>query len=114
MRSIPTAPIAGSVFIAGYAVVVASGSRPLGGVVLAVGGLWCIRSWLRRLGPRTATELACVCLGGFVASHLLALAIGPWPSVLAVAAVASAIVWVRADARASEPARAITLARYDS
>jgi hypothetical protein len=98
MRTIPTAPIAAGSLIVGYAVVVATGSRTLGGVVLALGGLWCIHAWLQRHGARTATTLGGVGLGLFVASHLLALAIGAWPSVLVVAAIMGVVSWVRADA----------------
>lgn len=98
MRQLPTAPVAAGSLIVAYAVVVATGSRPLGGVVLGLGGLWCIRAWLRRHGPRTAATLGCVGLGLFIASHLLALAIGAWPSVLLVAATMAAATWRRADA----------------
>jgi hypothetical protein len=70
----------------------------VGGVVLALGGLWCIRAWRRRRGTRIAVNLACVGLGAFVASHLLAPAIGAWPSVLLVSAVVAAVTWTRADA----------------
>ncbi len=98
MRTIPTAPIAAASFVVGYAVVVATGSRTVGGVVLALGGLWCIYAWLQRRGTRTAATLGCVGLALFVASHLLALAIGAWPSVLVVAAVMGVVAWVRADA----------------
>jgi hypothetical protein len=97
MRAVPTAPVAAASLIVAYAVVVASGSRPLGGVVLAVGGLWCIYAWLRRHGARTATTLGCVGLGLFIASHLLALVVGAWPSVLIVAGVMAWVAWVRAD-----------------
>ncbi|HEV3322554.1 MAG TPA: hypothetical protein VG147_10265 [Solirubrobacteraceae bacterium] len=97
MRTIPTAPAAAASLIAGYAVVVATGSRPLGGVVLALGGLWCIHAWLRRHGARTAIALGCVGLGLFIASHLLALVVGAWPSVLVVAGVMGVVAWVRAD-----------------
>ena len=100
MRETPTAPVAAGTLIVGYAVAVGTGSRPLGGVVLAIGGLWCIRVWLQRHGTRTAVKLACVGFGAFVASHLLALAIGAWPSVLVVSAVVAATVWTQADARA--------------
>jgi len=99
--------MAAGVFIAGYAVVAATGSRPLGGVVLAAGGLWCVRTWSRRHGTRTAIELGCVGLGAFVLSHVLALAIGPWPSVLLLSAGSAAVVWRRADARLASPARAL-------
>lgn len=103
MRTIPTAPVAAASLIVGYAVVLATGSRPLGGVVLALGGLWCIHAWFQRHGARTATTLGLVGLGLFIASHLLALAIGAWPSVLMVAGAMALVAWVRADARLLEP-----------
>jgi hypothetical protein len=99
VRLTPTAPVAAASLIVGYAVAVGTGSRPLGGVVLAIGGLWCIQAWMRRHGTRTAVTLACVGLGAFVASHLLALAIGAWPAVLLVATAMAAAAWTRADAR---------------
>ncbi|MHB8233178.1 MAG: hypothetical protein ACYDHT_00845 [Solirubrobacteraceae bacterium] len=103
MRQTPTAPVAGASLIAGYAVAAGTGSRPLGGVVLLAGGLWCVREWLRRNDARTAAELACVGLGAFVLSHVLARAIGAWPAVLLVAATATLAVWLRADARRPAP-----------
>ena len=98
MRPLPTAPVAAASLIAGFAVAVGTGSRPLGGVVLAIGGLWCIQAWVRRHGRRTALILACVGFGAFVISHLLGLVIGAWPSVLVVSAVVAAVVWTQADA----------------
>ena len=95
-----TAPVAAASFIAGYATAVATGSRPLGGLVLLAGGAWCIRVWLREHDRRTAATLTAVAFAAFVLSHVLALAIGAWPSVLLVAAVTAAIVWQRADAPA--------------
>ncbi len=100
-RSIPTAPVAAGSLIVAYAVAVASGSRPLGGVVLAIGGLWCIRAWTQRHGRRKAATLAAAGLAGFAISHVLALAIGAWPSVLTVAAAVGAIAWLRADSQAT-------------
>jgi hypothetical protein len=98
MRNLPTAPVAAGSLIAGYAVATASGSRPLGGVVLLLGGGWCVRVWIARHGLRPALGLAAVGLGAFVSSHLLALVIGPWPSVLLVAAALAAVAWTRSDA----------------
>jgi hypothetical protein len=86
MRAIPTAPVAAGALIAGYAVAASSGSRPLGGLVLAAGGLWCLREWDRRNGRRTAVVLGSVGTAAFVLSHVLAPQIGAWPSVLTVAA----------------------------
>ncbi len=97
MRAIPTAPVAAASLVVSYAVVVATGSRPLGGMVLALGGLWCIYAWASRHGARTAATLGCVGLGLFIASHLLALVVGAWPSVLAVAGAMGVVAWVRAD-----------------
>jgi len=99
VRPTPTAPIAAGTLIVAYAVAVGTGSRPLGGVVLAIGGLWCIWAWLQRHGRRTATVLGCVGFAAFVLSHVLALAIGAWPSVLFVSAVVAVVTWTQADAR---------------
>jgi hypothetical protein len=99
MRQTPTAPVAGASLIAGYAVAAGTGSRPLGGVVLLAGGLWCVREWLRRNDARTAAELACAGLAAFVLSHVLARSLGAWPAVLLVAAAMALAAWLRADAR---------------
>jgi hypothetical protein len=94
-----TAPIAAAGLIAGYAVAVATGSRPLGGVVLAACGLVCVAIWMRRDGRRTAALLTAVGLFAFALSHVLALAIGAWPAVLLVAAGTAAACWRVSDAR---------------
>jgi hypothetical protein len=99
VRAIPTAPLAAGTLIAGYAVAVGSGSRPLGGVVLLIGGLWCGRVWLRRHGARTAATLLGVGLLAFAVSHLLGLAIGAWPAVLVVSAGMAVAAWILADSR---------------
>ncbi len=99
MPRIPTAPVAAASLIAGYATVAASGSRPLGGAVMAAGGLWCIAAWRRRQGARTAALLGTAGLGAFALSHPLALALGPWPAVLTVSAGMARLAWLQADAR---------------
>jgi len=99
VRFVPTAPVAGSTLTIGYAVAASTGSRASGGVVLLVGGLWCVQTWKRRHGVRTAATLSCAGLGAFVLSHLFAPAIGAWPSVLLVAAGMAAVTWTQADAR---------------
>jgi hypothetical protein len=107
--SLPTAPIAAGSLIAGYAVATATGSRPLGGAVLLAGGVWCMRLWSTRHGTRTAARLASAELGAFILSHVIALAIGAWPSVLLVSAAMAAAAWVVADTRPEGPARALAL-----
>ena len=104
VRPTPTAPIAAGTLVVAYAVAVGTGSRPLGGVVLAIGGLWCIWAWLQRHGRRTATILGCVGFAAFVLSHVLALAIGAWPSVLIVSALTALAAWLASDARLRESA----------
>jgi hypothetical protein len=100
MTRVTTAPIAAAGLIAGFAVAVVSGSRPLGGLVLAICGLTCIAIWLRRDGRRTAALLSLAGLVAFAVSHLLGLVIGAWPAVLLAAAATAALCWRLSDARA--------------
>lgn len=101
MRSLPTAPLAAGCLIVGYAVAAGSGSRPLGGIVLLVGAVPCVRAWTLRRGPRTATVLTGVGLGALILSHLVALATGAWPAVLLSATVMGAAAWIYADTPAA-------------
>jgi Flp pilus assembly protein TadB len=96
---LPTAVLAAAGLIAGFGVAIGTGSRPLGGVVLAAFGLTCIYVWLRRDGRRTALRLTIVGLVAFVISHGLGLLIGAWPSVLLVAAATAWACWRYSDAR---------------
>lgn len=93
----PTAPVAAGSLIAGYAVAVRSGVRPLGGAVFAAGSAWCAREWSRRRGKPAAATLVGVQLGAFVGSHRLARRIGAWPAVLATAAASGAAAALLAD-----------------
>lgn len=99
---VPTAPVAAFGLIAGYAVAVGSGSRPLGGVVMAVCGIGCIAVWLRRDGRRTAAWLTVTGLLAFAISHLLGMVIGAWPSVIVVSAVTAALCWRLSDGHRGE------------
>jgi hypothetical protein len=96
---VPTAPIAAAGLIAGFGVADATGSRPLGGVVLAACGLACIAVWLRRDPPRVTVALTATGLVAFALSHVLADVIGAWPSVLVVSAVTAALCWRLSDER---------------
>ena len=98
-RRLPTAPLAAAGLLAGFAVAVATGSRPLGGIVLACFGLACISIWQRRDGTRTAAVLAAIGLLAFALAHLLGSLIGPWPAVLAAAAIVAGASWRLSDAR---------------
>ena len=94
-----TAPIAATGLIGGFGVAVATGSRPAGGVVLAVCGLLCVAVWVRRDGRRTAAVLTGAGLFAFALSHALGLVIGAWPSVLLVAAGTAGLCWRLSDSR---------------
>jgi hypothetical protein len=107
-RDLPTAPIAAAGLIAGYAVAAASGSRPLGGVVLAGFGLICVWVWLGRDGGRTTMILTGVGLLAFALSHVVALLTGPWPAVLLAAVAAAWASWRLSDSRRSADASRTT------
>ena len=81
-----------------------TGSRPLGGAVMAVFGLTCIYFWIRRDGSATAIRLTLVGLTAFVVSHILGLAIGAWPAVLLVAAATAWFAWRWSDQKIFAPA----------
>jgi hypothetical protein len=110
---LPTAPIAATGLIAGYAVAVATGSRPLGGLVLALCGIACAGIWLHRDGRRVTILLTLVGLGAFVLSHVVALVIGAWPAVVLAAAAAFAVCRRVSDVRRPGVGRA-TAARAES
>ena len=96
---VPTAPIAAAGLIAGFGVADATGSRPLGGVVLAACGLACVAVWLRRDPPRVTAGLTATGLVAFALSHVLGRVIGAWPSVLVVSLGTAALCWRLSDAR---------------
>ncbi len=100
MNEPPTAMIAALGLIAGFAVADATGSRPLGGFVLLIAGIWCVSVWLRRDGLGTTWRLGAVGFVAFVASHVLGLLIGAWPAVLTTAIAVAAIYWRASDAPA--------------
>ena len=114
VRNLPTAPIAATGLIGGFAVAVLSGSRALGGLVLAICGLACIAIWLRRDGQQTAVRLAIAGLLAFALSHLLGLIIGAWPAAPGPAEVSNRGALAElAPVRAALPAGIATLSGKD-
>jgi hypothetical protein len=97
LARLPTAPIAAAGLIGGFGVAIGSGSRPLGGVVLAACGLACIAISSRRDARRTTAGLTATGLVAFGASHPLGHLIGAWPSVLIVSALTAALCWRLSD-----------------
>ena len=96
---VPTSLLAAAGLIAGFAVAVGTGSRPLGGLVLAAFGLSCVYFWVRRDGAATTIRLTIVGVVAFALSHALGLLIGAWPSVLLVSAITAWLCWRWSDAR---------------
>ena len=113
-RDVATAPISAGALIAGYAVAVLSGSRTVGGVVLAGLAVVCIAIWARRDGARTAAILAVIGLLAFAMSHLVGLVIGAWPAVLLAAAVVAIASWRLSDSRRAASSGASAIARSSS
>jgi len=97
MDRTPTWPVAAGSLALGFAVAQATGVRPLGGVVLLAGATWCGLRWRERVGPGRTAALVGVYVGAFVGSHLLAHAIGAWPSVAVVSAITGAAAYALAD-----------------
>jgi hypothetical protein len=87
---------------AGFGLAVATGVRPLGGivlVVLAVLAVWAADAPLKRQALWGLVVLAC-----FVASHVLGHAIGAWPAVAVVTVIATAVYVALLSERAPSPA----------
>jgi len=99
MASVPTAPIASGSLVGGYLAARLTHKRPLGGVVLAAGGIACTSQWVRRGGKGPAAGLLATYLAAFGLSHPLAKRIGAWPAVLSVAALSGAAAWLVSDRR---------------
>jgi hypothetical protein len=99
MASAPTAPLAAGSLIGGYLAARLTRRRPIGGVVLAVGGAACTRRWRQQAGTGAALGLLATYLAAFGLSHPLAKRIGAWPAVLSVAAVSAAAAWLVSDRR---------------
>lgn len=104
-----TWPVASGSLLLGFAVAQATGVRPLGGIVLIAGCGWCALRWLRAAGPVRTVVLVAVYAGAFALSHVIADALGAWPSVLLAAAVAGIAAYALADSASGgsvSPARA--------
>jgi hypothetical protein len=96
---VPTSLLAPLGLITGFGTAIGTGSRPLGGVVMAIFGLTCIYFWVRRDGNATALRLTLVGLTAFALSHVFGLVIGAWPAVLLVSAVTAWCCWRWSDVK---------------
>ncbi|HEX4345429.1 MAG TPA: hypothetical protein VHZ31_07700 [Solirubrobacteraceae bacterium] len=99
-----TWPVASGSLIVGFAVAEASGVRPLGGIVLALGAGWCALRWRRRVGTGRMAALIGVYLVAFAGSHLIGHTVGTWPAVFIAAALAGGSALLVADLPAARAA----------
>lgn len=93
----PPSLVAALTLIVGFGVADLTGVRPLGGIVLFVGALWCGLQWKARRGLPVALGLILLFLVLFALSHKLGHEIGAWPSVFTVAAIMGVAGWLAAD-----------------
>lgn len=103
-HDVPTWPVAGGALLLGFGVADVTGVRPLGGLVLLAGAVWCARRWAAVVGGAWTAVLLALGLSLFVASHPLGKALGAWVAVAIVAAVAATAAWAVVDRRRA-PAR---------
>ncbi|MEV4621133.1 hypothetical protein AB0J74_20790 [Asanoa sp. NPDC049573] len=96
---VPTAAITAGSLIGGWQLARKTGNRPLGGVVLAAGGVLAGREWARRTNPTVTGALVATYLAAFGLSHPLAKKIGSWPAVLTVSALTAGVSYAAADRR---------------
>ena len=86
--------VGASSLIIGFALAFATKIFWLGGIVLVVGGAYCVwRSWKLSGWWRTLIILAIFSVA-FAVSHPLGEVIGAWPSAIGVAVVAGVLCWM--------------------
>lgn len=90
---LPTWNLAPLALILAFAVADLTGVRPLGGIVLFAGTVWCALEWRRNHGLAVALGLVAVVLAGFALSHPLGGEIGAWRSVAVVAGTVGVVIW---------------------
>ncbi|MFD9816246.1 hypothetical protein [Streptomyces sp. NPDC059080] len=99
MAGIPTAAVAATGLVGGYAVARWTKKRPLGGVALAAAGAVAAKGWQEKAGGKAAAALGGAYVAAFAGSHPLAKKIGAWPSVFTVAGGMALASWAVADRR---------------
>jgi hypothetical protein len=92
-----TWPVASGSLVLGFAVAQATGVRPLGGIVLALGAGWCALRWRRSVGTARMAGLVGLYVVLFVVSHLIAGTVGTWGAVALVAATMGVATLLVAD-----------------
>ncbi len=94
---VPVAVVSAAGLVAAFALAQGTGVRWLGGVVLLLTAVWCLLVAVPRAGWVRALAVVAVAGAVFVASHVVAGAVGAWPAVLGAAAVLGATAWWLVD-----------------
>lgn len=98
-RKVSSAAVSAFGLVGGYLVARETGTRPLGGVVLAAAGIYAGRTWKVTSGPAVTAVLGGTYIGAFGASHPLAKKIGAWPAIAAVTAATSGLSYALVDSK---------------
>jgi hypothetical protein len=99
-----TWPVASGSLLVGFGVAQATGVRPLGAIVLALGAGWCALRWRLSVGTGRVAALVGAYLALFVLSHVIAGPLGTWPAVLLVTATMGVATLLVADVPAARAA----------
>lgn len=94
---LPVAPVAAGGLVLAFALAQGTGVRWLGGLVLLATAVACLALAVPATGWARPLGVVAVGLVAFVASHLAADLLGPWPAVLTAAAVLGATAWWLVD-----------------
>lgn len=103
MTRTTTAALAALSLILGFAVASLTGNRPLGGLVLVIGGAACAWSWWRLSSAWRALACVAVAAVAFIVSHPLGQVITSWGSVLLVAAITAVATYAITPPRSQPP-----------
>lgn len=97
MPRIPTAVVAGSALVLGFAAARVTDDPSTGAVVVLAGVAWCLTREARRTVWRRLAVVVGVGAGCFALAHALAGYLTAWGAVLAAALVLGAVTWWLVD-----------------
>lgn len=106
MRRLPTAVIAGTSLVVGFAAARATGLPAAGAVVVLAAVVWCLVREVRRTAWWRLVVVVLTGVGCFVLSHALAGALTAWGAVATAAVVLGVVTWVLVDRPGRSPAQA--------
>ena len=99
MSRVPTAAVAASSLVLGFAAVRVGGPQWLGAVVVLAGAAWCVAREVRRTAWWRLAAVLVTGAAAFVGSHVLADVVGARPAVVLAAVALGAVTWWLVDRR---------------